>query len=500
METNQAKEKSNYIARTSGLKLPDYIGYALGDVSCSLVFGLVTSLLQKFYTDIFLLNPLWIMFMMIAARLWDAINDPIMGRITDTVKPAKSGRYRPWLIRSSLPLAIFSILMFVRWPGLGETPDHMGTFIYATVTYVLFGMAYTMLQIPYGSLASVVTTDEGERNKLSIFRSAGAGIGNLPILLLASFCYVDRVTPTGEKILGENGMVIQDMAYRPVIIGVIIFAILMLIGCFLTFKLNKERIQTLPSLKKEKGELAKILKAFFKNRAFLSMCCASMLLLAAQMFTQSFNLYLFADYFGKGWMNMVAMLCIYAPIIVVMFFTPKLIKKFGKKELCAAGISLAAGSCLLMFAFRGLMPEAWWLYLILSFLSGLGQSFIALQVWALVTDSIDDIEVKSGVREDGTAYAAFMFFRKLGQMIAAITVNGALLLMNYNYEKGAVQSLPNLKVMYDLATLIPAVIFGIMALLLFLWYPLNKAKVAALQVEKEKHLAKEYESRNVILG
>lgn len=488
---------TGFIAKTSGLKLPDFIGYGLGDVSCSLVFGLVSSLLQKFYTDIFLINPLWIMIMMIVARLWDAVNDPIMGRITDTARLSKNGRYRPWLIRASLPLAIFTILMFVKWPGLGETPDSISTFIYATVTYILFGMAYTMLQIPYGSLASVVTTDESERNKLSIFRSAGAGIGNLPILFLVSFCYVERLKPSGEPIIGENGLVIQDMAYTPVIIGVVVFSVLMLIGCIVTYLLNKERVKSVPLKNKQKGATLKIIKTFFKSRAFFAICIASMILLAAQMFTLSFNLYLFVDYFGKGWMNLVSMLCIYAPMILVMFFTPKLIAIFGKKELCSTGITLSALSCLLMFAFRGLMPSAWGLYLVFSFLSGLGQSFMALLVWALATDAIDEIEVSSGIKEDATAYAAFLFFRKIGQMLAAIAVNGALLAMNYNYEKGAVQSLNNLKFMYDLSSLIPALLFGAMALILFLWYPLNKKAVKKLQIDKNNLLKEQYENKSI---
>lgn len=122
---------------------------------------------------------------------------------------------------------------------------------------------------------------------------------------------------------------------------------------------------------------------------------------------------------------------------------------------------------------------------------------MVLQVWSMATDAIDDIEVKTGQRDDGTAYSFFMFFRKLGQVIAAVAVNGALLGMNYAYEKGAVQSMSNLKVMYDLATIIPAVLFGLMALVLFLWYPLSKKKVAELQVLKEAKLKEAYESNEI---
>lgn len=499
MSVEVATEKS-YISRTSGLKTKDYIGYALGDTACCLVFGLVTSLLQKFYTDIFHLSPLFIMLMFIGARVWDAVNDPIMGRICDTVKPSKYGRYRPWFLYAGPPLAIASILMFVKWPGLGEPNSYIVTCVYATITYILFGMCYTMLQIPYGSLASVVTTDEKERTKLSVFRSIGAGLGSVPVLLIATFAYKDRVEG-GVKVIGENGKVLQDMVYTPVIIGVVILALLCLVMLVLAFKLNKERVMAKPAEKREKGATAKIIKTLFKNRAFVAVSVASMLLLAGQMFTQSFYLYLFDDYFGANWMNIVSTVCTYAPMAIFMFFTPKMVRKFGKKEICAVGMVLAAGANLILFALRGVNPGIlMYLFLVLCFISGCGLTFMVLQVWSMATDAIDDIEVKTGQRDDGTAYSFFMFFRKLGQVIAAVAVNGALLGMNYVYEKGAVQSMANLKIMYDLATIIPAVLFGLMAIVLFFWYPLSKKKVAELQVLKEAKLKEAFESNELSFG
>ncbi|MFA6867109.1 MAG: glycoside-pentoside-hexuronide (GPH):cation symporter [Clostridia bacterium] len=487
-------DNSIYIKMTSGLKMKDYTGYALGDVGSLLVFSLVISLLQKFYTDIFAIGPIAIMIIMTSARLWDAINDPIMGRIIDTSKVGKNGRYRPWLIRMSIPLAISAILMFIKWPGFGDSPDQASTIAYATITYILFGMCYTAVNIPYGSLASVVTTDEGERNKLSIFRSVGSGIGGLPVMIVASFCYANRLDGAGNKILGENGAPIQDMLYNPVIIGVCVLALLSVFAFWGCYKLSKERVKTLPALHIEKGTTKKIIKLLLGNRAFISLSMAAMLLLAAQMFTQSYYLYLFDDYFGKSWMNLVAVACTYAPMVVLMFVTPKLIRKFGKKEICAAGMVLAALSNLLLFILQ-LPPELYWLFLIFCFLSGIGQTFLVLQIWSLVTDAIDDLEVNTGMREDGTAYAAFMFFRKFGQMIAAIAVNGALIAMNYKYYKGAVQTQSALKVMYNMATLIPAIIFIIAAIILFLWYPLSKKKTIELQSQKAEML-KEMLSNN----
>lgn len=485
-------EQTSYIARTSGLATKDYIGYAMGDTAGCLVFGLVTSFLQKFYTDIFFLDPLFIMLMFIGARVWDAINDPIMGRITDTIKLSKWGRYRPWFLWAAGPLILSTVLMFIRWPGLTGDVDYVGTCVYATVTYVMFGMSYTMLQIPYGGLASVVTTDEKERTKLSVFRSIGAGVGSVPAVLIASFCYETVGTNP------ETNREIEVMQYTPIIIGVAVVAVIALVMLILAFFSNKERVIALPSEKREKGETLSIVKNLFKNRAFLSVSVASMLLLAGQMFTQSFYLYLFDDYFGRSWMNLVSTVCTYAPMAIFMFFTPKMVRKFGKKEICGVGMILAAAANLGMFALRGTDPDILaYLFMALCFVSGMGLSFIILQVWSMATDAIDEIEIKTNRRDDGTAYSFFMFFRKLGQVIAAIAVNGALLAMNYDSTKGAIQSPENISVMYDLATIIPAVLFGLMAVVLLVWYPLSKKKVAELQVLKEEHLRSSYESNAI---
>ncbi len=504
-------QEQSFISRTSGLGMKDYVGYAMGDTACCLVFGLVTSLLQKFYTDIFGLSPLFIMLMFIGARIWDAINDPMMGRICDTVKLSKWGRYRPWFLYASVPLVLSSILMFVKWPGLTYYDNPVGTCVYATVTYVMFGMSYTMLQIPYGGLASVVTTDEKERTKLSVFRSIGAGVGSVPVILIASFAYADRVadeswtgaTTTVDGVtyaVGENGKIITDMQYLPVIIGVVVLSLTCFVMLMLAFKFNKERVVATPAEKREKGETKTIIKGLFTNRAFLAVSVASMLLLAGQMFTQSFYLYLFDDLFGANWMNVVSAACTYAPMAVLMFLTPKMVRKFGKKEICGVGMIIASVANLAMFALRGVdLNIRLYLFLVLCFISGCGLTFIILQVWSMATDAIDDIEIKTGRRDDGTAYSFFMFFRKLGQVISAIAVNGALLGMNYNTAKGAVQTPENLAVMYDLATIIPAVMFGLMAIVLLVWYPLSKKKVAELQVLKEEHLRLAYESNSIVI-
>ena len=457
--------ETSYIARTSGLKIRDYAGYAMIDAAGCLVFSLVTTLLQKFYTDIFHLSPLFIMLMFIGARIWDGINDPIMGRICDTVKPSRFGRYRPWILYAALPLALSAVLMFLKIGSIGEEGHTLATCVYATLTYVFFGMAYTVLQIPFGSLASVVTTDALERNRLSVWRSIGAALGSIPVMLIASFAYAKRIGPDGNPVLGENGKVITDLQYAPVIRGVVIMAVCSFVLLLIAFTMNRERVKTKPSLP-EKGAARKTIRLLFQNRAFVSVSLISMLLLSGQMFTQSFYTYLFNDYFHANWMILASQACTYSPMLVLMFFL------------------------------RGMDPGLLkWVFLFLCFVSGIGLTTLVMQLWAMVTDTIDDIEIRTGSRDDGTAYSVFNFFRKLGQVLSAICVNGALLGMHYKVEKGAVQTLENLRRMYDLATLIPAVLFGLMALMIFVYYPLSRRRVEQLQEEKERHLKESYENK-----
>ena len=489
----------SYIARTSGLKAKDYIGYAMIDAAGCLVFSLVTTLLQKFYTDIFHLSPLFIMLMFIAARIWDGINDPIMGRICDTVKPSRYGRNRPWILYAALPLSLSAVLMFLRFPGFGEEGHMTVTCIYATLTYIFFGMAYTVLQIPFGSLASVVTTDAHERSRLSVWRSIGAAIGSIPVLLIASFAYEKRLDANGNVVLGENGKAITDMQYAPVIRGVAIMAVCSLVMLVIAFTLNRERVKTKPQ-NVERGAALRVMRLLFQNRAFVSVSLISMLLLSGQMFTQSFYTYLFDDYFHANWMNLASQACTYSPMLVMMFILPNMARRIGKKEICAVGVAAAAAANLALFFLRGMDPEAlMWVFLALCFVSGCGLTTLVMQLWAMVTDAIDDIEVRSGSRDDGTAYSVFNFFRKLGQVLSAVCVNGALMGMHYKVEKGAVQTVENLRRMYDLATLIPAVLFGLMALMLFVYYPLSRKKVEELQLQKEQKLREHYENKTIAI-
>lgn len=495
-EMTKVPESQGIISRTSGLSGKDYFGYALGDFAGCMAFATVTTLLQRFYTDVWGLSPLFILLMFMFARIWDAINDPIMGRIVDIRRPKKDGRYRVWMKYVSIPLALSTVLLFLPWPTLAETFGPTGMMVYAAITYVIFGMVYTMHQIPYGSLASVVTTDVKERNKLSVFRSIGAALGNIPVLAI-TFIWTKKVDIGG-------GEMVNRVQYLPVIIGIAVIAVGVAVLLFLGYRMNKERVVAKNvGEKKPKGETVRIIKSLLKNRSFLAVSLAGMLLLAGQMFTQSFYTYLFSYKFGKDWMNMVSMACTYLPMLFLMPFMGKLINKFGKKAICAFGSFLAAGANLALFAMRGLDSGILsWIFLVFCLIAGTGLSILTLEVWALATDAIDDVEVKTGMRNDGSSYSVFMFFRKLGQVIAAVAVNGALLGINYivDGQVNTVAITENVGMFYDLATIIPAAMFALMGLVMLLLYGLSKRKTEELQVAKEKMLAEQVANNEIALG
>ncbi|MBQ5985720.1 MAG: MFS transporter, partial [Clostridia bacterium] len=260
----EQKNKS-YIARTSGITAKDKIGYAMGDLASCLVFGLTQSVLNKYYTDVLEISVLSVMIMTIVARIWDAINDPIWGRIIDGAKLRKDGRYRHWNTVFAIPVALAAILMFANVTGFSAG----GRLAWIYITYILFGMLYTCINIPYGSLAQVITSSDKERSSLSVFRSIGSTFGAMPAMVLASMCYVKLADGKSQ------------MDYTRVFVGVVIIAVLSVVAYFLCYLWSKERVESKPE-PKQKGNTMKVVKTLLKSRPFMAVSLASMLFLAAQ--------------------------------------------------------------------------------------------------------------------------------------------------------------------------------------------------------------------------
>ena len=468
--------EQSYIARTSGIKAKDKLGYAMGDLASCLVFGLTQSILNKYYTDVLEISVLSVMIMTIVARIWDAINDPIWGRIIDGAKVRKDGRYRRWIKIFAVPVALAAVLMFADVRGFSAG----GKLAWIYVSYILFGMLYTCINIPYGSLAQVITSSDKERSSLSVFRSIGSTFGAMPAMVLASMCYVKLADGSSQ------------IDYHKVLVGVIAIAVLSVLAYLLCYAWTKERVESQPA-PREKGQTMKVIRLLLKSRPFMAVSLASMLFLAAQMFGQGYNTYLFDHYFHKTGLTMLPTVFQYLPVAVVMFFATRLGNKFGRREVCSYGILLAAVFYLVLFVLALFGISNVWLYLAACLASGVGTAFIFLLIWALATDAIDYNKVTFGLNDEATSYAFYSFMRKLGQTVATILINVPLLRIGYSGSKLNTEGLTDeaLQSMYNSSVMIPAILFLLVFVFLRFVYPLSKERIAELQKAKDEMLGKQ---------
>ncbi|MDR0883246.1 MAG: glycoside-pentoside-hexuronide (GPH):cation symporter [Oscillospiraceae bacterium] len=451
------------------LPLREKLAYGLGDAACQLTFATVGSFLQMFYTDILGLLPGSIALLMVIARVWDAINDPLWGRYIDRKPAGPRGRFRKWLLYVPVPLAVSAVLAFTRVPGLSQ-----GQYLlWAYVTYIAYGMLYTGVNIPYGSLAGVISPRADDRASLSVFRSVSSGLGGIPAaVLMPMLVFTKRAD--GSKVLDAS-------KFFPALCLVALLSIVLFI---LSYRGVRERTPVLASGQSTaQTNFFQTIGALLRNRAFVVLCLASMCLIAGQLYLQTINGYLFKDYFVRPDLISLYSVAQYLPMGLLLPILGKLVRRFGKKELCAMGAALSAVAYLATFFLHTNSP---YVYLLLSFVGGLGMAFFVTEVWALVTDVIDAHELRTGQREEGTAYAFYSFARKLGQTAAG--AGGAALLGVVGYvvregEEIVTQTARVTSGMYTLATLVPAVLFALVCVLLAAAYPLDKESLQEMQAE-----------------
>ncbi len=450
----------------------DKLGYLLGNLGNDFMFTFAGVFLMVFYTKVLGISSGLVGALFLTARFLDAFTDITMGRIADRAKTGKDGKFRPWLRRIAVPVALTSFLMYQA--RMAEAA--MGLRIaYMFVTYLLWGsIFYTAINIPYGSMASAVSDDPNERAALSIFRSIGTILANLIVGVLVPL-FIYRTDENGHQVvIGERFTLIAG-----------ILAVLSILCYLLCYALVTERIEIAPAEKK-KGELVTVSQTLVGSRALVALIFATVAILAAQLLTQSISQYLFIDYFGSkngaSLMSAAGML----PGIVLSPFASPLTRRFGKREIGIFGSVCGAASSLLLYCMR---TRSVWVYILTSTLGFLGFSLFNLIMWAFITDIIDDSEVRLGVREDATIYGAYSFARKIGQALAGGLGGFALGLVGFDSNL-QVQSESVANGIYKIATLIPAVLYFIVAAVLFFWYPLSKKRVAEntaiLKSRKEK--------------
>ena len=463
----------------------DKLGYMFGDFGNDFTFILSTMILTKFYTDVMGVSAAVVGTIMMLARFVDAVTDVTMGRICDRSKPTAAGKFKPWLMRMCIPVAIASFLMYA--PGLAA--DHVAKWdsnmkiAYLAITYILWGsFCYTGINIPYGSMASAVSAEPGDRQSLSTFRTMGGMLAGMVIGIgLPAVAY--------EKVTLADGTLKETMIGTNVAIAAAVFSVLAIICYILCYKLIAERVEVASGGEKAKGpSVGQMLKNALTNRALLSIIAASVVMLLAQLTMQNMAAYIFPDYYNNAAAQSASTIMMMVGMIVAAAVAKPLAAKFGKAEVSVVSNLFAA---IVMIALWIIKPANVWVYCGLQMLCWLGLGVFSMVCWALITDVIDYSELKNGVREDGSVYAMYSFARKLGQALAAGLSGWLLTAIGYNSsaaQQGLVQTQEVLDGIFHISTLLPAIGFVLLAVVLWFWYPLHKkqvdANVAALKEKR----------------
>ena len=438
----------------------DRVGYMLGNVANDFTFIFASLYLQVFYTDVLGINAGLVGTMFLIARIVDAFTDTAMGRICDKTKATKNGKFRPWLLRACGPVALASFLMYQTFATGLSMPLRI---VYMFVTYLLWGsVCYTCINIPYGSMASVMSNEPDHRASLSTFRGVGSMIPQILVgVVVPMFLYTTL----------EDGTKIANASAFPVVALVTsILAVVCYIACYF---MCTERVKI--SEENKSVSFKDTLKALAGNRALIGISLVFICYLGAQMLNQTLNNYIFKDYFGNTMGLSVMNAAGFAPALILAPCAVPLARKFGKKEL---GIFAAAMGTVSFGALFLMRTSNMWLYTIINIVGLLGFGLFNLIIWAFVSDVIDDQEVRADKRDDGTIYAVCSFSRKLGQAIASALGGWSLGWIGYVEASMSGQTDAVRNGIYNIATLVPMILYLAVGICLIVIYPLNKKKVA----------------------
>jgi glycoside/pentoside/hexuronide:cation symporter, GPH family len=452
-------------AITERLSLKEKIGYSFGDTASNLFFQTFIVFLPIFYTDVFGIPAAVMGTMFLVTRIWDAVNDPMMGMIADRTN-TRWGKFRPYIAGFAIPFAVAGVLTFT-------TPDFdlTGKVIYAYITYTLLLMLYTAVNVPYSALMGVITPNSLERTEVSTFRFVAAFVGQF---------IVGAVTLSLVQYFG-NGDANTGWQWT---IGC--FGVLAIILLFITFSTTKERV--LPP-KNQKTNAKQDLKDLFKNKPWLLIAGATVFQLTYIVMRGSTTAYYFRYYihdqqltlFGNTinlsyeiFTSSFITLGTFATLIgaiLTMWFS----KRLDKKNTYASFLILSA---VFSSFFYFLQPENVVLIYCLNILVSFFFGSVSVLQWAIYTDTADFGEWKMGRRATGLVMAASLFALKLG-----LTLGGAIvgwILAFYGFQPNQVQSGEAVSGIIMLMSIYPAV-FGIIGGIIMIFYPLNNKMMIKIE-------------------
>jgi len=417
------------------------VGYGLGDFGANLVFQTMTLFLFYYYTDVMMIGASTAGIIFLVAKLWDAIFDPMMGVLVDKTK-SPWGSKRVYLLFGAIPLGITFFLLFLN-PGFTGT----GKIVYAAATFSLFCTLYAIINVPYGSLTASLTKNIHERSKLTAYRMSFALLGSLLVAGITKPVVSLFSTPI-------NGFRVIGVAYG------FFAAIFTLIAFASTFEKVKD-------FNEEKRSLREEISVITGNKPFLILAVATLLQFTAINILASMVNFLFKYNFRHEEFIPIAFLCLFVTAILFMPFWVFVSKKTSKKISFAAGMFIFAISLGLLFSIRVFNIPFMMTTLIIG---GVGLSTVYLCPWAMIPDTVEYSEWKTGMRREGVLYGFFYFAQKLAVAFAGFICGIGLDIAGY--IPNVIQSQSSINGIRVLTTFIPIIII-LAGMTVIAFYPID---------------------------
>jgi len=428
--------KTNKEYRKFGMR--DKIAYAAGDFGCNMSFSLKGTV-QTFWLVYMMLETGLLSGLLLAVQIWDAINDPLIGSMIDADRRKyRMGKFKTYILIGAIGLLVAGALVFIPVP---KAPVIIKAILFI-LGYIIWDACYTVANVPYGSMLSLVTEDAGERAQLSTWRSVGSIFGNLlPNIILPMLIWKKVFDADGNPVMNaETGKQVQELLGERVFIAALIMGILGFIAFLfmlknITIRVDENSVKTNDT---EKFNIVKAFGNFMKNRPAVGATLAAMgMFLGMNAATTAVSI-MFAIYFGMAELSGIVQLIGFLPMLIFMPFIKKIVAKWGKKEASVAGtfVSLAGGVLMFVFPLISDRNLALVIYIAALCIYGMGMGIYTCVSWALMADAIDYNEWKTGKREEGTVYSLHSFFRKLAQGVGPSLVLLLMGFLGYNSDLG----------------------------------------------------------------
>ena len=453
----------------------DKLAYAAGDFGCNMSFAL-KSYLTLFWTQYMGLDPILMASLLLLVQVWDAINDPVIGAMIDADRRQyKRNKFLQYIHIGSIGLMVAGAACFIPLPNMPTIAKN----ILFVAGYIIWDAFYTLANVPYGSMMSLISTNAADRAQLSTWRSAGAMVAGI---LLGSIIPM-LIFDSANNLLGDR------IFYMALIFGV---------AGFLTFQYmirnTTIRVDTNITLNEAppKFNPVKATINFMKNRAAVGVVISALAEIIVMYGIATANMIMFQSYFKNAQISGILGTVQYLGMFLYMPFIGKIVTKFGKKEAVCGGMLFAVAAYVLMNVLP-MTPDGKGLIIFTAcqLLATLGCGLYSCVSWSLMADVMDYGEWKFGVREEGTTYALYSFFRKLAQGIGPSLGLVLAAMLGYDETLGAAQTMATAVNMRYLVSVGYLVGITVQLIGIGLVYNLDKKTLAKVHADlKERRAAK----------